>query len=468
MPIRLRSPFHNPDRRCAAEKRRIRMLELEVEELSLANDAWQAVVNGQAETIIEQAQAIADQERQIVELENSLVITGQALQECLGGGEPPVEPPVDPPPVDPPPVDPPPVIRMLGHGRDSHGGAGGTVYEVTTLNPFGDGSLGKYAALTEPCIIRGAPGLEGIIYTDETIKVRSATTIEALPVEVKNGGSLPHPAIEFEGAHIIARNIRSRPGPSTFETIGVKPFRIYGENTHDVYLENCSGALGLDKSFSAFGGASRWTAVRCIFAWTLWHSNHRKGPHSRGITISTDQGSPFGHSGTLIDCLIAGHRLRYPNVTTSEAEVLNCVLVCDDPMELGINLGDKWPGQHTAKLDLRGCWIRFNLPSGGTVLSAPQSQGAGNVLVHESGNVSNVPIVPQSFVDRGFMSEDPVASSGEELRPAEDAYRHVLATAGARHDGELDALDAELIRQVRAESVRIIDSPSDLGLEGWS
>ncbi|GAA3142219.1 MULTISPECIES: hypothetical protein [Nonomuraea] len=122
------------------------------------------------------------------------------------------------------------------------GGRGGAVYEVTTLDDDGPGSL-----------------REAVARSDGTIVFRVAGTIE------------------LKGGNIILRHLRFRGGDelgTPIDTFGARGVR-------DLIIDHCSFSWGVDECCSVYGNTNV-TVQWFVISEGLTNSVHDKGRHGMG------------------------------------------------------------------------------------------------------------------------------------------------------------------------------------------
>ena len=199
-----------------------------------------------------------------------------------------------------------------GFGRFAHGGRGGDVYHVTTLDDNGPGSLRE--------AVRTATGPRTIVFdVSGTIRLKDRLIIDKSFLTIAgqtapgDGICIADQTLQFrEAQHIIMRYVRLRLGDEN------KP-RPSGPdclNTNDidhVIFDHISVSWGIDGNHDLRRGGN-FTLQWSIYAEALNNSLHEKGSHAmlasfRDLTASI----------TLHHNLFASSRERHPTLGGSPA-----------------------------------------------------------------------------------------------------------------------------------------------------
>jgi len=222
-----------------------------------------------------------------------------------------------------------------GFGAGATGGRGGTVVIVTTLEPFGPGSLGDALApeVCEPRTIVFAvsgvivvPGRHDLELTCGNVTIAGQTAPGAgITVSGRIDGYGADPA-----GNIIIRHLRLRPPPITTEEgavddLGLVYDALQLSNNPNMMLDHLSLSWGSDETADFYEYATdvtvQWT--------TIEQSNPEgqvEGPHNDGLIFGPD--SP---RATLNHVLFAHHRARCPAMSAGPAELINSIVYdCQD------------------------------------------------------------------------------------------------------------------------------------------
>ena len=231
-------------------------------------------------------------------------------------------------------------------------------------------------------------------------------------------------------------------------------------------IDHCSTSWGTDEVLSVSGaGQDNLTVQWCIISEALDRSYHKKGAHGYGSLIRTDGHVSFHHN------LYAHNRTRCPRPGTYGNE---------DPgirFDFRNNVIYDWidSGGYTAADPVTMNYIgNYGKPGPSTVKNHVYSLGIGGsdrARVYPAGNVVegvNNPTGDPWLVIKGVRElnkmEKPIASGSVTTHTAEEAYRLVLAQAGAVLPHR-DAVDRRVVEQVRNGTGRVIDSQDEVG--GW-
>lgn len=214
---------------------------------------------------------------------------------------------------------PPAFPGAEGFGAGATGGRGGAVVRVTTLEPFGPGSLG--AALDpevcEPRIVvfRVSGVIDGELdLTCGDVTVAGQTAPGAgITVRGRIDGYGADP-----GGNIIIRHLRVRPPPpapdkATFHGA------IQLSNNPRVILDHVSASWAVDEVVDLFEGSSDVTVQWSTIEESRTES-HPEGAHNYGMILGPDVPRVSIHH-----TLFAHHRARCPAVAAGPAEIINTV-----------------------------------------------------------------------------------------------------------------------------------------------
>jgi len=407
---------------------------------------------------------------------------GSASSDDGGAAEPP--PTSEPPPASSLPAFP----EAEGFGADAIGGRDGQVIYVTNLDDSGEGSLREAISTSGPRII--VFGVGGTIELQSSLVVSSPfITIagQTAPggIQLRNGGGLTRAAIRVRTNDVVIRYLRVRTGPS--EIAGGAPalggIYISGEEAFNIILDHVSIQWAEDKALIVFGGARDVTVQWSILAETLYCANHEKsygtggicstggGPHSRGITISSepDGTPPSPNNISIHHNLLAHFNKRYPNVTSDTfVDLVNNVFY-----NLGVwgsNVGVKSPQLGwVARMNYVNNAIIGgpNTQSGIYALTSDSSMPDGTAQIYIVGNSISGPIIdiaPPDFENRGLIVEIAHAAEPVATQSVGEAMNVIYANAGANLP-QRDSVDQRIVDEARFGSGAYIDDPSQVG--GW-
>jgi pectate lyase len=340
-----------------------------------------------------------------------------------------------------------------GAGMYTTGGRGGAVYEVTTLDDSGPGSLREAAAKSDGTIVFRVSG---------NIRIKGGLDITGSNLTIA-GQTAPGHGItvignetQIKGDNIILRHLRFRGGDEL--GTGIDTFSARG--VRDIIIDHCSFSWGVDECFSVYGNTNV-TVQWCLISEGLTNSVHDKGRHGMG-------GLWGGDTITYHHNLLIHQNARNPRFSFTEG----MDMLVDHRNNVIYNHGitSCYGGEWSNGVNLVGNYYKpgpNTLPPIAKEILAPGRFGQW----HVSGNeVEGHPDVTAdntrgiTFPIGGItLLPRPVefANGITEQAPAQ-AYATVLDQAGAILPRR-DAIDARLINEVRTGTGRHINSQTDVG-----
>jgi pectate lyase len=222
-----------------------------------------------------------------------------------------------------------------GFGAGATGGRGGSVVIVSTLEPFGPGSLGE-ALAPEDCRPRTV-----VFRVSGVVEVPGKHDLELLCGNVTIAGQTApgagitlHGRIDGYGAdpagNVIIRHLRIRPPPITddegaVDDLGTIYDSLQLSNNSNLMLDHLSLSWGSDETLDLYEFANDTT-----LQWsTIEQSNPQgqpEGPHNDGIMVGPDSPRTSIHH-----VLFAHHRSRCPAMGSGPAELINSTVYdCQD------------------------------------------------------------------------------------------------------------------------------------------
>lgn len=329
-----------------------------------------------------------------------------------------------------------------GFGASASGGRGGRVIAVTTLADRGPGSL--RAALDQDGPRTIVFRVAGIIDLRSNLKITKPRVTIAGQTAPGGGVCLRGAGLTISADEVIVRHLRLRPGDrvegDALCVLGVK----------NVIIDHCSASWAVDETVSVSGaGGDGITVQWSLITESLNNSVHAKGEHGYGSLIRANGRVSFHHN------LYAHHNSRNPRPGTYgdgrlQLDFRNNVVYnwgsragysAEDPALVGLVANYYKPGPSTRR---RKEIFRI---------------GGETTALWAEGNALEGVDVP-SIAGTLLKEAPPVAPVTTDS--AEEAYRKVLAAAGAV---PRDAVDARVAGEVEKGGGRIIDSPKDVG--GW-
>jgi hypothetical protein len=367
-----------------------------------------------------------------------------------------------------------------GFGRLASGGRGGDVYEVTTLDDSGPGSL-RAGFLS-------AKGPRTIVFrTSGTIQLKSKLLLNKSDITIA-GQTAPGDGIALRdytfqiknASNIIVRYLRLRLGDQN------KPKGAKGGddtfNTDDMdraIVDHCSLSWAIDGTHDLRRGGN-FTMQWSIISESLNHSLHNKGAHAMGASYRNPSGNISLHHNLYTTC-----RDRHPslgsqseppqylvdfrnNVDYNWSNPGTCNF-CDSFINCINNLWRPGPATDPQKLPIA---LKGGLPE------MAKGHMKGNVFEgRDDLTKDNYAALDfhrwlrpdTNYKYRGTVNDWKVnkpANLGPNTpvtQPAIEASELVLASAGASL--HRDSADQRMIRNVRERKGKVIDSQDEVG--GW-
>jgi pectate lyase len=178
-------------------------------------------------------------------------------------------------------VSPPATIPAFpgaeGFGASANGGRGGQVYEVTTLEDSGPGSLRDAVSAGNRTIVFRVSGTIGL---KSPLRISQPNITIAGQTAPGDGVCVRGYTLSTENTHdVIIRFIRSRLGDENRqESDGI----TVGNRCTNIILDHCSSTWSVDEALSTAGVDQNVTIQWCLIAEGLNHSVHAKGAHGYG------------------------------------------------------------------------------------------------------------------------------------------------------------------------------------------
>ncbi|MGC4032252.1 MAG: hypothetical protein QM754_11075 [Tepidisphaeraceae bacterium] len=164
-----------------------------------------------------------------------------------------------------------------GAGMYAVGGRGGEVYEVTTLEDSGPGSLRDAVSKSNRTVVFRVSG---------TIQLKSKIDIKASNITIA-GQTAPGDGICIRdfcvylwGNDLVVRHLRFRLGDVTKEESD--SLTIWKAGGKNMIVDHCSATWSVDEALSLAGDNQNITVQWCIIGPSLRHSVHVKGDHGFG------------------------------------------------------------------------------------------------------------------------------------------------------------------------------------------
>ncbi|MGP3960680.1 Ig-like domain-containing protein [Nonomuraea sp. 3N208] len=343
-----------------------------------------------------------------------------------------------------------------GAGMYVTGGRGGAVYEVTTLDDDGPGSLREAVAKSDGTIVFR---VSGNIHLKGGLDITGSNLTIAGQTAPGHGISVNGNETKIAGNNIIIRYLRFRGG----DELGTPIDTFTARGVRDVIIDHCSISWGVDECFSVYG-VTNVTVQWCIIAEGLTNSVHPKGRHGMGGLWGGDNVS-YHHN------LLVHQSARNPRFSFTEG----MDMVVDHRNNVIYNYGHTscYGGEWSNGVNIIGNYYKpgpDTLDQIAPVIVAPGRFGQWHVSAnHVAGHpdvtrdnsrgitypVGGITLLPRPVeLEHGITEQTP-----------EQAYAAVLDQAGAILPRR-DPIDARLIHEVRTGTGRAINSQRDVG--GWA
>jgi uncharacterized protein involved in exopolysaccharide biosynthesis/Mrp family chromosome partitioning ATPase/pectate lyase len=369
-----------------------------------------------------------------------------------------------------------------GFGRVATGWKGGEIVVVRSLADSGPGTLRSCAensGIPRVCVfeVSGTIALFSPIIVGSNLYI-AGQTAPGDGIQLRMAGAKSGPLVLFNVNDVVIRFLKLRPGPSRTPSPTVDALSI--ENGTRIYLGNLSMMFSTDEIISIHvsgSTSSDITLANSIIALSLDRANHPKGRHSKGALICSheDTANACGRI-TLWRNLFAHNRDRNPDVkgtSLGPTEIINNVFY--DPIsqfgEIYDLLGDVSVA-YVGNIALSGPSTIDATPPAIAVFDTVAEHGV-TIAVHDNLAIKRRQCDvgrPFAVFDEsvgGIVSALQVEGLSAPAVAADQTLELVLATAGDRLPGARgpDALDAQVLADVKDCTGRVINAPEDVG--GW-
>ncbi|MFG6192497.1 Ig-like domain-containing protein [Nonomuraea sp. JJY05] len=342
-----------------------------------------------------------------------------------------------------------------GAGKYTTGGRGGAVYEVTSLDDSGPGSLREAVAKSDGTVVFRVSG---------NIKLKGGLDITGSNLTIA-GQTAPGHGIcvtgnetKIRGNNVIVRYLRFRGG----DELGT-PIDTFGaRGVKDVIIDHCSFSWGVDECFSVYG-VTNVTVQWCIISEGLTNSVHPKGRHGMG-------GLWGGDNVTYHHNLLVHQNARNPRFSFTEG----MSMVVDHRNNVIYNHGitSCYGGEWSNGVNMVGNYYKpgpNTLPAIAREIVAPGRFGqwhvSGNeVEGHPDITADNTKGITYPIGGITLLPKPVEFENGITEQTPQQAFATLLEQAGAILPRR-DAIDARLVNEVRTGAGRHINSQKDVG--GW-
>jgi pectate lyase len=351
-----------------------------------------------------------------------------------------------------------------GFGAQTPGGRGGKVFAVLNLEDSGPGSLRAACEAEGPRIVIFR--VAGIIDLKRSIRITQPFLTLAGQTAPGDGICLRGFDLDIRAHDVVVRYLRSRPGDISGKEVDAIDV---GSGAHDVMVDHCSATWAVDENLSPSGSISNVTVQWCIIAEGLNHSVHHKGAHGYGSLVRAAGGVSLHHN------LWAHNNARNPRL--GENYQIPPYPTFDVRNNVIYNYGDLCSGMTGDHLSVNyvANYIRpgpNSNPKHGVIVFTDTADAnyfvAENVVdgnataTQDNGNLfDRTECNGKKLVTR---EAKPFATPEIKTTSATLALAEVLRGAGATRPVR-DAVDQQIVRDVRQRTGAIIDSPKQVG--GW-
>ena len=386
-----------------------------------------------------------------------------------------------------------------GAGKYTTGGAGGTVYTVTSLaDDETEGTLRWAIRKKGPRTIVFA--VSGIIELQSPLKINNGDLTIAGQTAPGDGICLKNYTMSVQADNVIVRFIRSRMGDDIKQK-GDDAMNGF-KHHRNIIIDHCSMSWSTDECASFYDN-SDFTMQWCIISESLANSIHEKGSHGYG-------GLWGGQPATFHHNLLAHHTNRTPRLCGSrytgkpeeeKVELFNNVIYNYGSDGAYAGEGGSYnflanyykPGPFTAT---KGSYKRLftayaddgkNKNAAGTHgvfyfndnyvdPSCPKlsDKQKADIYKIQRDNSYGLIIKKDFAPEKELLAEKPFdIAEHTSLQPAKKAYKDVLQFAGASH--RRDAVDQRIVEETRKGNYTyegshgstngMVDQPIDVG--GW-
>ncbi len=373
-----------------------------------------------------------------------------------------------------------------GGGMFSHGGRGGRVFVVTSLENDGPGTLREALEAGGPRIV--VFNVAGVIKLDGPIHVRAPYLTLAGNTAPGDGVCVAGATVAIDTHDVIIRHMRFRRGETW---VGARDDALGGNPVGNVMIDHVSASWGLDECLSMYrhmhrsGGEDlKLPTVNITIQNSIFSEALNTYNHSFGSTLG-------GHNSTFFSNLWASNAGRNPSIgmhgdfTFANNVLFNWVHRTtdggDDRSRYNIINNYYKPGPATPKDDPIA-W-RMLKPETGGPKGGPRAFGKA----HVSGNVveGNARVTADNWAGgvqpdaddvkqtehesveaaiAAIRSDQPFAHAPLPIVDAREAYRRVLERAGATLPRR-DDVDQRIIASVRSGKVTAKAGPDDARLQ---
>ena len=344
-----------------------------------------------------------------------------------------------------------------GFGANTVHGRGGKILYVTNLNDSGAGSFRSAIETEGPRIILFKVG--GRIPLKKPLSISHPFCMIAGQTAPGDGICLSEDYISVATHDVVVRFIRSRPGdrkgghsPGNRDGFGVA---TKSRPPFNIVFDHCSTSWAIDENIQTWYPCHDITVQWCISAEALDRSLHPKGRHSKGFLVGDHT-----HNLSIHHNLFAHNDRRNPLLKAdSSADIVNNVVY--NWGGAAVHLSNHEKTNKPIFANLIGNYFKKGPNSKSKELYIPENIPKTSKLFLK-GNIG--PSRPSADSDEwaianreeGYRASASQSTYTVKAWPAEDAFKKVLAGAGARLPN-LDVVDQRVIKDVIQGAGQVID-----------
>ncbi len=340
----------------------------------------------------------------------------------------------------------------IGHGAASRGGRGGRIIYVDTLADQGPGTLRACmeAQGRRTCIfrvngvIRFAGRSPAIRHPYLTIAGHTAPGSGIIVANTDDGQGRT-PIIVKDTHDVVIRHLRVRLDAIGADPSGEDAFTI--ENSRNVILDHVSGSWARDELVNPYGENDRITISWSLFAEAI-------PPHDKCALLGSDPKGPQNVSFIFNLCAHSGD--RNPDINFKPG---SCVEVINNLFyNANSQFAEIWESYGGSPVSLLGNFFKSgpNTAERATGIERELIGSKGMSRIFVWGNKFDGRFVHVSPQLQPALVAEPPCPATVRAASAEQAYRKVLAGAGAF---PRDRIDGRIVEDVRTRRGRIVRQP---------
>lgn len=343
-----------------------------------------------------------------------------------------------------------------GAGSLTTGGRGGSIYEVTTLENSGPGSLRDAVSQGDRIVVFR---VGGTIELEDGLEILGNNITIAGQTAPGDGITIVNNEFSFKGDNVIVRYLRMRAG----DRLGAGIDTVNGRGRRNIVVDHCSASWGVDECFSLYGNYDV-TVSNCIISEGLAMSRHNKGLHGYG-------GLWGGQNISYYNNLLIHQGGRNPRFSFTE----DMKMLVDHRNNVIYDYGytSLYGAEWCEGINVVGNYYKpgpSTLPGVAPHLIEPYRGGswylAGNTIEgHDEITADNTKGIHLAVGGITLLDEPadiPHQPSDKETQTADEAYAAALDGVGCSIP-HYDSVDARLLYELRTGTGRLINSQIEVG-----